>query len=102
MKRKLYMISIVVEGLEREGNNGKDGDGDDDDGNPDNNDGADNDGENFDEADDLDDLPDTMDIGKKAGSGAMFQTPSGKQSKQTGAKSVSYESQQFAQSVSMS
>jgi hypothetical protein len=103
MKRKLYLISIVVEGLEQEGDNGKDGDSDDDDdGNLDNNDGADNDGENFDEAGDLDDLLDTMDTDKQAGSGAMFQTPSGKQSKQTRAKSVSYESQQFAQSVSMS
>jgi hypothetical protein len=97
MKRKLYLISIVVEGLEQEGDNGKDGDSDDDDRNPDN-----NDGENFDEADDLDDLPDTMDTDKQAGSGAMFQTPSGKQSKQIGAKSVSCESRQFAQSASMS
>jgi hypothetical protein len=76
MAKKLYLVSILVEGLEQGEGSGHEGDSDDDDTN--NNDGA----------DDLDDLPDIMDTDKKAGSRSLFQTPNAKQPNQGGARTV--------------
>jgi hypothetical protein len=81
LAKKLYLVTIKVEGFEQGSDGGDEFDGDDE---PRGND----DEENFDDCDDLDDKPEGKDTDKKMEKGANFKTSEAKQSTHKGAKTV--------------
>jgi hypothetical protein len=79
LAKKLYLVTIKVEGFEHGSDGGEESDGDDE---PKGN----NNVENFDDCDDPDNEPEGMDTDRKMEKGAEFKTPEAKQSTHKGAK----------------
>jgi hypothetical protein len=71
MDKKLYMMTIVMEGHEKDQTSSKKSDGDDDDGQDDNEDGLDD--------DDYDDLQEQMDTDNNEAKSGQLETSAGKQ-----------------------
>jgi hypothetical protein len=87
LSKKLYMVSIVVEGQEQDEK--KKPDRNDDDGQGDNEDDL-----SDDDYDDLDDLQEQMDMDNNAGKDNKLKTPSTKQLAGSGSKTVAMEAKQ--------